>query len=239
MLRRAAELMRQRGAAFCFTGEVLGQRPMSQRRGQLDIIERESGLEGRLLRPLSARLLPPTIVEEEGLVDRSRLLDVEGRTRKRQLAMAEEYGLKEYTSPAGGCLLTDREFAARLDDAFAHGDAAIGDIILLKLGRQYRLPSGAKAVVGRNREDNEHIMDQLAPGDAAFEILNAGSPVTLLRPGAREDWPIAAALTLRHSDARNRGGAQARVWTAAGDAGTIPARPDDAEGARRIGAPTK
>jgi tRNA-specific 2-thiouridylase len=224
MLRRADALMRERGAAFCFTGEVLGQRPMSQRRHQLELIEREAGLEGKLLRPLSAELLPPTRPEEEGLVDRSRLLGLRGRTRRPQLALAEAYGVAGYSSPAGGCLLTDKNFAARLADAFAHGEYGGDDINLLKIGRHFRLPSGAKAVVGRNERENEKILEYLDDAGAAFEIVGVGSPVTLVR-GAREgDWPRAAALTLRYSDARENDAAEARVWSSKGEIGTIAAR---------------
>jgi tRNA-specific 2-thiouridylase len=224
MLRRAGALMRERGAAFCFTGEVLGQRPMSQRRRQLDLIEREAGLEGKLLRPLSAKLLPPTRPEEEGLVDRSRFLALRGRTRRPQLALAKAYGVAGYSSPAGGCLLTDKNFAARLADAFAHGEYGVDDINLLKIGRHFRLPSGAKAIVGRNEGENEKILEYLGDAGAAFEVVGVGSPVTLLRPAREEDWPAAAALTLRYSDARDAGDARARVWNAKGEIGMMAAR---------------
>ena len=224
MLRRAEALMRERGAAFCFTGEVLGQRPMSQRRHQLELIEREAGLEGKLLRPLSAKLLPPTRPEVEGLVDRSGLLGLRGRTRRPQLALAKAYGVAGYSSPAGGCLLTDKNFAARLADAFAHGEYGADDINLLKIGRHFRLPSGGKAIVGRNEGENEKILEYLDDAGAAFEIVSVGSPVTLLRPAREEDRPKAAALTLRYSDARDGGNARARVWSSKGEIGTMPAR---------------
>jgi len=224
MLRRAKALMRERGAAFCFTGEVLGQRPMSQRRRQLELIEREAGLEGKLLRPLSAKLLPPTHPEIERLVDRRKLLDVRGRSRKRQITLARSYDINGYSSPAGGCLLTDENFAARLADAFAHGAYGADDINLLKIGRHFRLPSGAKAIVGRNEGENEKILEHLDDAGAAFEIVGVGSPVTLLRPAREGDWPRAAALTLRYSDARENGAAEARVWSSKGEIGTIPAR---------------
>jgi tRNA-specific 2-thiouridylase len=228
MLRRARELMLARGASFCFTGEVLGQRPMSQHRRQLEIVEREAGLEGKLLRPLSAKLLPPTGAETEGLVDRGRLFAFRGRSRKPQIALARELGLTGYGSPAGGCLLTDRHFAARLADAFAHGEDGPADLDLLKLGRHFRLPSGAKAIVGRNEDENRALAGHLAGDAVAMEIIGAGSPVTLLKPGREEDRPAAAALTLRFSDARGREEAPARVWSAAGELGTLTARGRDA-----------
>lgn len=227
MVRRAGELMLARGASFCFTGEVLGQRPMSQRRDQLDVVAREAGLEGKLLRPLSAKLLPPTEAEREGLVDRERLLGLRGRGRKAQLALAEEYGITGYASPAGGCLLTDRHFSGRLADALAHGEDSSEDFELLKVGRHFRLPSGAKAVVGRNEGENRALLQFLTPDAVALQVIGFGSPVTLLRGGGEEDWPAAAALTLRYSDARDRAQAEARVWSAAGELGTVTARAGD------------
>lgn len=237
MLRRAGALMLERGASFCFTGEVLGQRPMSQRRHQLELIEREAGLEGKLLRPLSAKLLPPTEAEEEGLVDRAALLGLEGRSRKTQLALAAAYGITGYGSPAGGCLLTDKNFGARLSDAFAHGEDRPTDIALLKTGRHFRLPSGAKAVVGRDQGENEILLRYLEGDATAFEVEGAGSPTTLLRPARREDWPRAAALTLRYSDARDRAEASTLVRTAGGKAETVTARAGDAADAEswRVG----
>jgi tRNA-specific 2-thiouridylase len=232
MVRRARELMLARGASFCFTGEVLGQRPMSQRRGQLDIVAREAGLEGKLLRPLSAKLLPPTEAERDGLVDRERLLGLSGRSRKTQIAFAKEYGITGYASPAGGCLLTDRNFGARLADAFAHGEDSPGDFELLKIGRHFRLPSGAKAIVGRNEGENGAILEYLSGNAVALEIVGAASPVTLLRGGGEEDWPAAAALTLLYSDARARTEAEARVWSAAGELGTMTARAENGARAR-------
>jgi len=224
ILRRAKALMEKKGAAFCFTGEVLGQRPMSQHRRALALIEREAGLEGKILRPLSAHLFKPTEAENEGLVDRSKLLGIRGRSRKTQIAVAAELGVTDYPCPAGGCLLTDKNFAARLADAFAHGEDRLADVNLLKLGRHFRLPSGAKAVVGRNQEENERLLAYLDEAARAFEIVGVGSPVTLLRPAREEDWPLAAALTLRFSDARDQGEAQARVWTDGREEGTITAR---------------
>lgn len=241
MLRRGRALMLERAASFCFTGEVLGQRPMSQRRPLLELIEREAGLAGRLLRPLSARLLAPTRPEEEGLVDRARLLDLRGRSRKRQIALAASHGVTGYGSPAGGCLLTDKNFGSRFADALAHGEDTLRDMHLLKVGRHFRLPSGAKAVVGRDEKENEKILEYLDEGAAALEIVGVGSPITLLRPAREADWPAAAALTLRYSDARGRPEAQARVWGAQGELGTTVARAGSAAGANawRVGAGQK
>ncbi len=204
MLRRAAERMRRLGAAFVFTGEVLGERPMSQTRQGLDLVERKSGLQGRLLRPLSALLLPPTIPEEEGLVDRGRLLDIQGRPRHRQLALARHYGLRQFRPPAGGCLLTNTESAHRVRDLLDHEPGfAPGDFSLLKSGRHFRLGPHTKIVVGRDQGENARIVALARSGDLLFEVPDAGSPVTLLR-GPADDAAVrlAAAATARYSDAR-------------------------------------
>ena len=120
MLREAAKLMEAEGAQFLFTGEVLGQRPMSQRRDSLRSVEKLSGLLGRILRPLSAKLLPATIVEEQGLVDRSMLLDIQGRSRRRQKELAQKYGLTGYPQPGGGCMLTNEGFSNRVRELLRH-----------------------------------------------------------------------------------------------------------------------
>src|SRR5512142_2057338 len=161
-MRRAKELLDAEQADFVFTGEVLGQRPKSQRRDTLRIIERESGLEGRLLRPLSAKLLPPTVPEQEGLVDRARLLDIRGRSRKRQMELARELGVVDYPQPAGGCCyLTDEAFARKFFDVLDAHEAAGGeraidkdDVILLSTGRHLRLSPRAKLVVARTEIEN-------------------------------------------------------------------------------------
>jgi len=204
MFSRARERMEEIGAAFVFTGEVLGQRPMSQHRQAMRIIDRESGLDGRLLRPLSARLLEPTIPEKEGLVDREKLLAIQGRSRKPQMALAEEYGIADYPCPAGGCLLTDPGFARRMRDLVRfRPDFDLNDVNLLKVGRHFRLSPGAKAVVGRNEEENRRLQILARQGDFLFEVKGCGSPITLLRGEAgEEEIHLAAAITARYSDAQ-------------------------------------
>ncbi len=155
----AKEEMKKRGARFIVTGEVLGQRPMSQKRHTLELIEKRSGLKGLILRPLSAKHFSPTIPEIEGWVDRESLLNISGRSRKEQIRLAEDYSLKDYPCPAGGCLLTDKGFSARVRDLFAHGDGHSNrDFNLLKIGRHFRLPTGEKLIVGRNEEENRKLM---------------------------------------------------------------------------------
>ena len=158
MLKKAKEMMAELGASFVITGEVIGQRPMSQRRQQIELIERESGLAGLILRPLSAQHFPPTQPEQEGVVDRGKLLAVSGRSRKVQMELAEDLGVKDYPCPAGGCLLTDPSMADRLRDLFAHvPDYGFNDLQFLKLGRHFRLDEDLKIIVGRNQEENEKI----------------------------------------------------------------------------------
>ncbi|MFB0535632.1 MAG: hypothetical protein ACETWR_11690 [Anaerolineae bacterium] len=203
MFSRARERMEEVGAAFVFTGEVLGERPMSQRREAMRLIERESGLDGRLLRPLSARLLPPTLPEKEGLVDRDKLMAIEGRSRKPQMVLAEHYNINDYPCPAGGCRLTDPGFARRMRDLVRHKeDFDLNDVNLLKVGRHFRLSPEAKAVAGRDEEENRCILALAKEGDTLFEVQDWASPVTLLRGQAGErETLLAAAITVRYSDA--------------------------------------
>ena len=203
MFSRARERMEEMGADFVFTGEVLGQRPMSQHRRAMCIIDRESGLEGRLLRPLSAKLLGPTIPEREGIVDREKLLAIEGRSRKEQMTLAAEHGIADYPCPAGGCRLTDPGFARRMRDLVEHrSDFDLDDVNLLKVGRHFRLSPRAKAVVGRDEGENRRILMLTQQGDLLFEVKTCGSPLTLLRREIdRDGIRLAAAITARYSDA--------------------------------------
>jgi hypothetical protein len=203
VLQEARERMRQLGAAFVFTGEVVGERPMSQNLRAMRLVEQESGLEGRLLRPLSAQLLPPTIVEEEGLIDRSRLLAIKGRSRKPQFALAEKYGIADFPTPGGGCLLTDPGFSRRAEDLLNHmPEFDRNDFDLLKVGRQFRVSSSTKVVSGRKKAENERILELAREGDLLFEVRGYGSPITLLRGEADpEAIATAAAITARYSDA--------------------------------------
>lgn len=156
MIRRAGELMEKSGFDFVATGEVKGQRPMSQNSQALLTVEKTSGLKGRLIRPLSALFLEPTIPEVEGKIDRSLLLDISGRCRDRQIALAKEFGIVDYPSPAGGCKLTEESYSRRLEDLMSH--EGFDDRLLLKLlsvGRRFRLESGTSVILGRNGEENE------------------------------------------------------------------------------------
>ncbi len=181
MYRIARRYMEEKEGDFIFTGEVLGQRPMSQNKWQLNLIDKESGLEGLILRPLSAKLLEPTIPEIEGLMDREKLLDIEGKSRKTQIELAEKFGIVDYQTPAGGCKLTDPQFSKRLKDAFEHAEYSLKDIELLKYGRHFRLPDGSKIVVGRDEGENEAISNLAEKGDILLEVVDFPGPITLLR----------------------------------------------------------
>ena len=184
MFKKAGEYMNKIGASFILSGEVLGERPMSQNRNSLSIIERESGFEGRILRPLSALLLAETIPEKKGLVDRNKLLNISGRSRKRQMELAAKMGIEDYPSPAGGCKLTEPSFSKRLRDLFTQESFSLEEIGLLKLGRHFRLRRDIKLVVGRNKEENEKIRGFFQEGDFLFKAKNLKGPVSLLKKGS-------------------------------------------------------
>ena len=204
ILKKAKKIAKDVGAAFIFTGEVLGERPMSQHFQAMKIIEDEAGLKGRILRPLSARLLPETVMEKKGLVDREKLLGIRGRSRKPQIKLAEEFNIKDYPSPAGGCLLTCKEYADKLLDLFEHKKrCSMVDVTLLKVGRHFRL-GGNKIIVGRNEAENEILAAEKARNDYYFEVPDVGSPISVLQ-GAKTRNAIrtAAALTAFYSDAES------------------------------------
>ncbi len=204
MIKRAGEMFDEVGASFVITGEVLGQRPMSQLLGALRVVEKSSGMDGYLLRPMSAKLLPPTIPEQEGWVDRERLLDIQGRSRKRQMELAASYGITEYPGPAGGCLATDPEFSHRIRDNFDHGALSVSDMHLIKHGRHFRLDERTKAVVGRDHEDNLRIEEIAQPSDLRLELRDAPGPLGLLRGDANDaNVRMVAGLIMRYSKVRD------------------------------------
>ena len=204
-IRRAAEVMQGIGADFLVTGEVVGERPMSQNRQSLCLIEKESCVEGLLLRPLSAKLLAPTVPEQRAWVDRSRLLGIHGRSRKPQMALAERYGIEEYPSPAGGCLLTDPGFSARLRDLILNDpDCDLNDCRLLKVGRHFRLSPKSRIIVGRCHEENEAIADLAREGDRLLAAADLPGPLTLLRGDyGAEELQRAAAITARYGKGKD------------------------------------
>lgn len=205
MLREAKELMEIIGADFIVTGEVLGQRPMSQRRDTFPVIDREAGLKGLVLRPLCAKLMKPTIPEENGMVNRELLMDFNGRSRKPQIALAHEFGLKDKDIPnaAGGCLLTEPGFSYRLALLLRDNpNPSMRDYHLLKIGRHFKLSSGLRAIVGRDEKENDKLEAFAEKDEYLFWVEDIGSPRTLLIGApSQEEIMQTAAITARYSDA--------------------------------------
>ncbi len=204
MLKEAKAFMAVRDADFIITGEVLGQRPMSQRRDTFPRIDREADLAGYVVRPLSAKLLKPTIPEQTGIVDRERLYAFNGRSRKPQIALAREFGLTDYPAPAGGCLLTDPIYSHRLKELLEFTpDPSLKDMHLLRAGRHFRIPQNGKVIVGRHEEDNAMIHSMAESGDYLLWVEGYGSPLAIADGSITEDaLDIAAALCARYSDAK-------------------------------------
>ncbi len=201
MLKKAKHFAKQIGARFIFTGEVLGQRPMSQHKGALDLIEREAGLQGKIVRPLSAKLLPKTEAETQGIIGKEAFKDICGRSRKKQIEMTKEFNIVNFPCAAGGCLLTDRQFARRLRDLFQHKKRiTIKQVNLLKVARHFRFGKN-KIIVGRTEAENGLLIRAKQKTDYFFEVADCGSPITILQgPKTRASIEKAAALTVFHSD---------------------------------------
>jgi len=212
-LKKAAKIMEEEGASFIATGEVIGQRPMSQRMECLHTIEKRANLQGILLRPLSARLLPPTKVEEQGLVDRERLLAISGRSRKVQLEYAREHGLI-HDSPAGGCLLTHADPARRFNELVSMNQKiSLNDFKLLAWGRHFRLSPLCKVIVSRNESENG-VLEKIVTSDDYFMYMDEiPGPVAILRGICTEDEiSSAASVLVRFSKARNSGMVKVKVF---------------------------
>lgn len=206
MFRLAGEIMQENGFDFLFSGEVLGQRPMSQTRPSLRYVEKHSGMEGYILRPLSAQCLPETIPEKNGWVDRSRLLDISGRSRKRQMKLARQYGIRDYPSPAGGCLLTDKRYAARLRDLFGHQtNFSESELHLLRYGRHLRLNDHTKLIIGRTQEENEEILKYFRKkSDIVIKTENYPGPIGLFPNGTEHSMILlGASICAGYSKAPN------------------------------------
>ncbi len=234
----AKDHMAKIGADFVVTGEVLFQRPMSQNHRALDIIENETGLAGKVLRPLSAKCLPETEAEKAGIVTRDKLGDIKGRSRRCQLALAQHYGISDPPNAAGGCLLTDPAFSKRVSDLLDHSDGipSINDIELLKVGRHFRLNPRAKLVVGRNQEENGIISALMIVGDILIEAKEYVGPTCIVRAGNYDDADIvkSAAIALRYSDCPGHAESRVRVVNcgAESELSVRPARDHDLENLR-------
>jgi len=206
MFRNAGKIMELRGFNFLFSGEVLGQRPMSQTKPSLRYVEKASGYDGYIVRPLSARRLPATIPEREGLIKREALLDFAGRSRKPQFKLAREFGIVDFPTPAGGSLLTDGAFSARLKDYFNHQEVySERELELLKYGRHFRFDNDTKILVGRTQEDNENILKHHDPErDTVIQLEEYPGPVVLIPEGGLAGCvPRAAAICVGYSKAPN------------------------------------
>lgn len=203
MVKKAGSLMEKIGASFLISGEILGQRPKSQNRWALDIVEGKSGWKDYLLRPLTAKNLPSTLPEREGWVKREDLLGIKGRTRRVQLEMARSLGIKSFPTPAGGCLLTDPIFSKRIKHLLKGGKLSLNEIELLKLGRHFLLKEGVKLIVGRNKIENTLILQLAIEGDICLQAVDYPGPIGLLRKrdAGNEVLLLAASITARYSDA--------------------------------------
>jgi len=204
MFRIAGRLMKNRGFDFLFSGEVLGQRPMSQVRPSLRYVEKYSGFDGLIVRPLSAKRLPITIPEKKGWIDREMLYGFAGRSRKPQMKLAKEFGLFDYPAPAGGCLLTDKGYSLRLKDLLAHQDTYLkNEFQLLKFGRHLRLAPGLKIIVGRAEKDNDNILKYHNPEtDIIIQMTEYAGPVVLVPGGCdKEEIRLASGICAGYSKA--------------------------------------
>lgn len=210
MLREAKEFMDMVGAEFIITGEVLGQRPMSQRKEIFYHIDKEAGVTNRVLRPLSAKLLKITLPEADGIVHREKLYGFSGRSRKPQITLAAEFGLKDYPAPAGGCLLTEPNYARKLRDLLTHNPVpSIRDIDLLRTGRHFRLSPVCKIIVGRDETENTIIESLSLDDDCILKVEGVGSPITLVTGEITDEaLKVAASLCARYSDAKNLHGVE-------------------------------
>jgi len=219
MFRLAGEIMQKEGFDFLFSGEVVGQRPMSQTKPSLRYVEKASGFDGHILRPLSAKNLPETIPEKDGRVDRDRLFDFSGRSRKPQIVLAKEFGISEYPAPAGGCLLTDKGFSDRLKDLFEHQESFTNnEIHLLKHGRHIRLKTGEKIIVGRTKDDNENMTQYYdSKKDTLIKLKGSPGPIVLIPQAAGgNSVKFGAAVCIGYSKLPNLEPAEVMIITPKG-----------------------
>lgn len=224
MFQKAGKLMTREKASFIISGEVLGQRPMTQNKKSLLMISEESGYGKWIVRPLSALLLPETEAEKQNIIDRSKMMDIEGRSRKRQIAIATQWGIKDYPSPAGGCKLTEPGFAKRMRDLLTRENFVISDIDLLKVGRHFNTHKYAKLVVGRNERENKIIFTLARSQDYLLSSEEHKGPISLLRfyinSELKEDelekiLDIAAKITARYCDReQDRDLVDINIWKA-------------------------
>jgi tRNA-specific 2-thiouridylase len=213
MFSRAKQLLAERGASFLISGEVLGQRPMSQRRDTMNVIERDSGTRSILLRPLCAQLMEETEPELRGWVDRSKLLRMSGRGRSAQIALAAEYGIDDFPAPAGGCLLADPILSQRIKQLYSSevvlksADISVSDVRVLLVGRQFILPGGGWLILGRDEKDNDKLARLVQKEDAVLLMEEWPGPMAILKKAGshypdtdrlERDLKLAASLVVRY-----------------------------------------
>lgn len=218
MLRNARKIMDDIGASFLITGEVLGQRPMSQNRSALNAVDKLSGQKGLIVRPLSGRLLGPTIPENEGWIERDMLLDISGRSRKRQMELADEFKIKEYPSPAGGCLLTEANYSQRLKYLLTiRPDAKSAELSILSWGRHFSIDDNL-LIIGRNQAENMKLQKAALPGDLLLEARDYPGPLALLRTaGTKEpDLEYVSAIVARYCDGKNQDSVTVNIYSSDG-----------------------
>jgi tRNA-specific 2-thiouridylase len=216
MFAKAGEVLKNKDFHFLFSGEVLGQRPKSQNKNSLRYVEKNSGFDGQILRPLCAKLLPQTLVEQKGLVDREKLMDISGRSRKAQMQMANDFGIKEYPSPAGGCLLTDIIFSTRLKDLmYVQKTYKKNELYLLKYGRHFRLDDKTKVIIGRSKKDNEQLIKYYDKNSDVLlkHSIMPGPDVILTGPPTNQNLQQAAAFCAGYTKSKAGDNALIRVIT--------------------------
>lgn len=223
MFRQTKALMEEMGARFIFTGEVLSQRPMSQMKNKLDVIENESGLKGLIVRPLSAALLEPTIPERMGWINRDEMLSISGRSRKTQMELGRGMGMGESDfCSSGGCMLTDQHFAVRMKDLLGHTEnTTVRETRLLRVGRHFRVSEDCKVIVGRNEGENEKLLGMAQEADAVVWVKDHKGPCVLVH-GKYENGAamLAAGIAVRYSDAPRDGEVEVEIGPHGADART-------------------
>ncbi|MEG2935748.1 MAG: tRNA 4-thiouridine(8) synthase ThiI, partial [Clostridium sp.] len=205
MMRYCGQLLEELEADFIITGEVLNQRPMSQNRMALDRVKKESGIQSKILRPLCAKMLVPTEMEENGLVDREKLMDIQGRSRKVQMELAEQWGIKEYPSPAGGCKLTEPNYSVRLKELLTFNkDPEERELGLLRVGRHFRVTPNAKVVSTRTQDEVALLKKYLGKDDTILLVKDFnGSMVVIIGEATEEVIRFAAKVAIRYSKGKD------------------------------------
>jgi tRNA-specific 2-thiouridylase len=229
MVKKAYEWMLDNGYDFLITGEVIGQRPKSQRKATMPVVEKQSGADDLLLRPLCAKLLPETKPEREGWVDRDALYDFNGRGRKGQMALAKNFEIKEFAQPAGGCcVLTDGHYAKRMQDMWAHRGSKeyeFDDIVLLKAGRHIRPRAHFKMIVARDMSENQ-FLEGYRHAFTHITIENIAGPLTLIEGETnQQDLELAASIAARYSRGKNEDSVTVKVHPKAREAYTLSIKP--------------